>query len=227
MQRIWLPFLKMFVHQFYVLHLFNLVLQNCLSNPLKQRLSIFLKRKRKKTLATTDDSGICGDNVTYTFTASDGKLVISGSGSVADYSSDTPWETYKSSIKSVIIDDGVTHIGNNAFNYCSSLTEVSIGNNVESIGTYAFRSCYSLNSVIIPTPVKTISTGAFYVCTGLTSITLPESIVSIGEEAFCKCDSLASIDIPDSVQIIDDMAFASCRNLSEISIGRGLTSIGS
>ena len=195
-------------------------------------INVFNEGTKKTTLATTDDSGICGDNVNYNFTADTGKLKISGSGAMADYSAygfstDTPWEAYKSSIKSVIIDDGVTHIGDNAFNYCPSLTEVSIGNNVESIGTYAFRSCYSLNSVIIPNPVKTISTGAFYVCTGLSSITLPESIVSIGEEAFCKCDSLASIDIPNSVQIIDDMAFASCRNLSEISIGRGLTSIGS
>jgi len=94
-------------------------------------------------LAMADDSGSCGDNVTYTFVSSTGTLTIQGSGRMTDYyySLDIPWYSYKNDIKTVIIEEGVTSVGAWAFYHCSSLTSVTIPNSVTSFGEYSFYMC--------------------------------------------------------------------------------------
>lgn len=93
-------------------------------------------------------SGTCGTNVNWSLDA--GGLTISGFGAMTDYpsSSSVPWDSYRSSITSVIIQNGVTSIGRSAFERCSGLTgQLSIPNSVTSIGSYAFRNCSGLTSV--------------------------------------------------------------------------------
>ena len=86
----------------------------------KQLLSIILALL--PMLAMADDSGSCGTNVTYTFVSSTGTLTIQGSGAMTNYESDTrPWNAYRTDISSVIIEEGVTSIGNYAFSGCSGL----------------------------------------------------------------------------------------------------------
>ena len=93
-------------------------------------------------LAMADDSGSCGTNVTYTFVSSTGTLTIQGSGAMTNYYSiSIPWSSYKGDIKTVIIKEGVTSIGNSAFLGCSGLTSVTIPNSVTSIGSEAFSYC--------------------------------------------------------------------------------------
>ena len=94
------------------------------------------------------DSGSCGENVTWTLNGS-GLLTISGSGAMADYSSDepAPWEKYSEhylgSLKTVEIESGVTSIGDYAFQFCRSLCSISIPDSVTSIGDFAFNRCGS------------------------------------------------------------------------------------
>ena len=90
------------------------------------------------TLAWADDSGSCGENVTYSFVSSTGTLTISGTGAMKDYntSNSAPW--YYLSIKKVVINNGVTSIGDYAFSECTGLTSVTIPNSVTSIGSDAF-----------------------------------------------------------------------------------------
>lgn len=94
-------------------------------------------------------SGTCGDNLTWDF--ANGVLTISGTGAMTNYSSSSssraPWYDYRSSIKSVVIEEGVTSIGNYAFNACSGLTSVTIPNSVTSIGRSAFYGCTNLKTV--------------------------------------------------------------------------------
>jgi hypothetical protein len=59
-------------------------------------------------LAMADDSGSCGDNVTYTFTAANSTLTIKGTGAMKDYYTNSPWYLYKESIKNIVIKNGVT-----------------------------------------------------------------------------------------------------------------------
>jgi hypothetical protein len=114
-------------------------------------------------------SGSCGTGVTYSL--DDGVMTISGSGAMEDYGT-PPWKSKTEDIKSVVIEDGVTHIGNYAFKDCSNLTTVTIGSGVTSIGRYVFRSCSSLTSVVIPANVTSIGNYAFKDCSKLTTVTL-------------------------------------------------------
>ena len=178
------------------------------------------------------DSGTCGaegdgSNLTWTLD-SEGVLTISGSGDMYDYGLfDAPWYGIRSLVKSAVIADGVTSIGEKAFLYCTSLTSVTIPDSVTSIGSGAFYYCTSLTSVTIPGSVTSIGAEAFYNCTSLTSVTIPNSVTSIGDSAFFYCTSLTSVTIPDSVTSIGDDAFEGCTSLTSVTIQDSVTSIGS
>ena len=115
------------------------------------------------------ESGTCGENVKWTLDAS-GTLTISGKGAMKNYYHDTPWSWYGSKVKTVIIEYGVTNIGEYAFSDCSSLTSVTIPDSVTSIGEDAFSCCKSLTSVTIPGSVTSIGSSAFYGCSSLTDV---------------------------------------------------------
>ena len=101
------------------------------------------------TEAQAASSGTCGDNLTWTLDDA-GTLTISGVGDMKrySYSSDVPWYSSRTSIKKVIITDGVTSIGDYAFRSCTSLTSITIPDSVTSIGELAFYDCTKLTNVI-------------------------------------------------------------------------------
>ena len=173
-------------------------------------------------------SGTCGDNLTWNLTG-DGVLTISGTGAMSNYTSSSPrapWYSNRSSIKSVVIEEGVTSIGEYAFYECTGLTSVTIGNSVTCIGRSAFSGCTGLTSVTIPNSVTIIGAGAFNGCTGLTSVTIPNSVTSIGDYVFYNCSSLTSVTIPNSVTSIGGSAFYNCSSLTSVTIPNSVTSIG-
>ena len=180
--------------------------------------------------AATTASGTCGDNLTWTLDG-DGTLTISGTGAMKNYdpsNNDTtaPWGKNCSLIKSVVISDGVTSIGDYAFSGCSNLTSVTIPHGVTSIEICAFSGCSSLTSVTIPDSVTSIGDYAFIGCSSLTSVTIPDGVTSIGERAFYGCSSLTSMTIPDSVTSIGDYVFCDCSSLTSVTIGNSVKSIG-
>ncbi len=121
-------------------------------------------------------------------------------------------------ITNLVIPEGVTSIGSEAFRGCSSLTSITIPSSVTSIGSYAFQNCSSLTSITIPSGVTSIGSYAFYNCSSLSSITIPSSVTSIGDLAFYNCSSLTSVTIPDSVTSIGSEAFRGCSSLTSITI---------
>ena len=131
-----------------------------------------------------------------------------------------------SSLTSINIPEGVTSIGWGAFSYCRSLTCIKIPDGVTSIKEYAFSECSSLTSINIPEGVTSIGNDAFENCSKLTSINIPEGVTSIGGGAFSYCRSLTSIKIPDGVTSIGDAAFYVCSSLTSINIPEKVTSIG-
>ena len=128
-------------------------------------------------------------------------------------------------ITSVIIPDGTTKIGDNAFRSCASLVEVIIPDSVKSIGLCAFYECFSLVEVIIPDGVTTIDTYTFYKCYALTNVTIPDTVKTLGNGAFQNCSSLKNVTIPDGVTSINMWTFDSCTSLTSITIPESVTSI--
>jgi hypothetical protein len=180
-------------------------------------------------------SGVCGDNLAWTLSgdANNKTLTISGTGAMTDwtpnewgYSSDNPWFQYYGQIKNVVIEDGVTTIGNCAFAMLIYVTSVSIPESVTSIGSDAFHDCLALPSVTIPATVTEIAETAFQRCQSLTSVNIPNSITSISGGVFSDCISLTSVSIPDNVISIGSGAFSRCTSLTSIIIPDKVTTIG-
>ena len=167
------------------------------------------------------------DNLTWKL-YEDGKLTISGTGAMKDYDNgDNRSPVYNNSdVKKIVIEDGVTSVGDYAFRSCNNLTSITIPDSVTSIGNSAFERCIGLSSVTIPDSVTSIGNNAFYACSTLTSITIPDGVTSIGYSTFSYCSSLTSITIPDSVTSIGSYAFKNCSSLTSITIPDGVTCIG-
>ena len=163
--------------------------------------------------------GTCGTNVYYTYDSSTYTLHVFGTGAIADYNNEyTPWNSYKEEIKTLVIGNGVTSIGIEAFGFCKSLTSIEIPTSVTSIGEKAFTGCTGFTSIDIPASVTSIGFGAFWSCTSLASIEIPASVKSIGDRAFADCESLESIEIPASVTSIGKEVLAYCNALESISV---------
>ena len=127
----------------------------------------------------------------------DGTLTISGTGAMKDYNNDdNPSPVYNNSdVKKIVIEDGVTSIGNSAFDSCRNLTSITIPDSVTSIRNGAFKNCTGLTSITIADGVTSIGAVAFYNCSSLTSIAIPDSVTSIGDSSFSNCESLITISL--------------------------------
>ena len=173
-------------------------------------------------------SGTSG-NITWNLDESTGVLTLSGTGAMNDYKSSftvAPWATtsYGYKIKSVIINEGVTSIGNYAFYQVTNMTSIVIPNSVTSIGDYAFYDCMYLTSIEIPDSVTSIGEWAFYACV-FTSLVIPDSVTSMGKNAFYN-GKFTSLVIGDGITSIEIQTFANCKSLTSVVIGKGVTSIG-
>lgn len=99
-------------------------------------------------------------------------LTISGNGAMDDYAeaTETPWYAQRKDIQKVIVEEGVTNIGDRAFHSLENLSFVNIAQTVQTIGKYAFRGCHSLEFVTIPAAVTVIDLDAFYQCTSIKDV---------------------------------------------------------
>ena len=152
----------------------------------------------------------------YTTTSSSSSV----SGATYQYNYGSKYYHYyiPTSLKTVILSDSVTSIGEWAFYNCSGLTSVTVGNGVTSIDDYTFYNCSGLTSVTIPDSVASIGSGAFNSCSGLTSVTIPDSVTSIGNRAFYNCSGLTSATIGNGVTSIGSEAFRGCNSLESITL---------
>ena len=160
------------------------------------------------------------DNVTATISGSGTNLTltISGTGNMQNYasSSDVPWLEWsiRSNLKTLVIEDGVTSIGNEAFYFCTYLTgTLTIPNSVTYIGNSAFGYCSGLTGTLnIPDGVASIGYATFAGCSGLTgALIIPNSVTSIGSFAFYECSGFTgTLTIPNAVTSIGQMAFYGC-----------------
>ncbi|MCD8109571.1 MAG: leucine-rich repeat protein, partial [Clostridiales bacterium] len=146
------------------------------------------------------------DDITWSLSDS-GVLTISGTGAMTDYTSSNypEWYTYRTQITSVIVEEGVTDLGNRAFYNCTKLTDVSLPESLQSMGRTTFADCTSLKTINIPSSVTELEYAVFADCTSLTSISL-DSIQTIGDYVFQET-TISEMVIPASVTSISSLAF--------------------
>ena len=214
---------------------------------MKKVISLFLSVAMLLSIVSVVDfsafadvkTGKCGDNVTYSLDTETGVLTISGTGKMTAFSRfDSPFY-YNSSVKTVIIENGVTSIGDYAFEGCTRLTSITIPDSVTSIGSNVILGCTSLTSIEVSYDNENYSSvnGVLFNKDKSELITypagktdceyaIPNSVISIGDSAFENCGSLTSVTIPDSVISIGNSAFSGCTSLASITIPDSVTSIG-
>ena len=214
------------------------------------------------TLNQNIKTGICGDNVRWSYEIDSKTLTIYGTGDIYDYEHDdgnlpveefslsevsisplasytdqsNPWSSLD--IINVVIESGVTRIGENAFKKCN-IQNITIPDSVTTIGNFAFDRCSSLTSINVASGNlnysskygvlfdKNKSTLIHYpIGNQRTEYTVPNSVKTIGARAFYGCSSLTNVTIPNSVTTIEGYAFDGCKNLTSVEIPDSITTIG-
>lgn len=173
-------------------------------------------------------------------------LTITGDGPMANYdryitssnNSYAPWYKKIQNITQLIVEDGVTTLGDNILYYSYSdsnndfhsfhpnLREVKLPEGLSCIGASAFCDSPELTEVKIPSTVTKIKDSAFSRCTGLTKIELPPQLEEVGYNSFYGCSGLTEITIPSSVKTIRSGAFEKCYNLESVTLSEGIREIG-
>ena len=192
----------------------------------------------------------CGENVTATLSPnSDGAgtytLTIKGNGPMANYdgyrtssnNSCAPWCEKIQNITRLIVEDGVTTLGDDILYYSyydngsdfhsfhPNLREVKLPEGLSYIGARAFCDSPDLTEVKIPNTVTKIKEYAFSGCTGLTEIELPPQLEEVDGGLFSRCSELKEITIPSSVKTIGARAFQYCTKLESVTLSEGLREI--
>jgi len=126
----------------------------------------------------------------------------------------------------VVVPEGVTSIGQGAFEDCVELFEVELPDSLTSIGEAAFATCTNLQAISVPEGVTEIGQNAFYRCLSLAEVHLPDSLTEIDISLFSGCESLVSIRLPRQLKGIEEYAFSYCSSLTSISIPESVTSLG-
>lgn len=184
---------------------------------------------------TTVDSGYCGadnggENLRWTLD-NNGVLTISGSGAMKDYPRDEnrrpDWYlNHKDSIRSVVLDNKITHIGDYAFDGCTSIKSVryteytgnagvALPESVTTIGVHAFSDTGVTGTLKLPEHLTEIDSSAFYHCGKLNGeLKLPDTVKEIGGFAFHSCGFTGKLELPASLENIGNDAFEFCSGLT-------------
>lgn len=202
-------------------------------------------------------SGFCGGegdgtNLTWTLDSS-GTLTISGTGAMRDFAATSqPWFDEPSPLRTLVLEEGITTIGDHAFESCTGLTgSLTLPESVTAIGNAAFYGCRGLTGalrlpeglrtietcafhdcrgltgeLVLPAGIQTMGSSAFSFCAGLTGLTIPSGITAIPSNSFERCTGLRAVTIPEGVTTIGDHAFRDCASLADIALPRSVTTIG-
>ena len=154
----------------------------------------------------------------------DGVLTISGQGSLITYAY-KPWSNYISQITTIVVEDGITSIGNKVFSGHENVTSITIADSVTEIGENAFYGCSSLMDVKLPANLTSLGANSFTRCTFLTEITLPDTLTTLSDGLFSTCTSLTTVHFPTNVTSLGSYTFSGS-GLTELTLPEGITSLG-
>lgn len=209
--------------------------------------------------AATVAEGTCGNGITWVLDDT-GLLTISGSGAMEDYGpyvepdptgttettestaapAPAPWYAHREAIKTVVISEGITHIGSYAFGVCATMTQVTLPSTLATIGEAAFSGCAALTQIYVSESIPEATTPDASTEAATESPTqetsgatepvpatneLPAGLNSIGSSAFSGCTNLTYIVINEGISSIESNTFSGCTSLAEITLPVSLTSV--
>ena len=181
------------------------------------------------------DSGSCGKNATWEL-YKDGTLYIKGTGAMQDYNwnynettkivtTGAPWhDSHSASVKKLVVEDGITSIGNDAFSDCESLVSAELAEGITSIGDGAFTGCYDLEKINIPNSVTSIGYDAFDSCWTLPSLELPSGLSKL-ESSAVSLTAFKELTVPHGVKVVDSYLAAYNDNLTTVTLEEGVEEI--
>lgn len=129
-----------------------------------------------------------------------------------------PWYEFKDKIKSIVLADGVTSIGSQAFKEMPLLESVAMPASLTSISPLVFARCPKLKGIELPEGITSIGHATFEDCTSLEQIYIPDGVEVIESGIFAGCTSLTQLHLPNTVSYIGAYAFYRCVNLKQLSI---------
>ena len=181
------------------------------------------------------DSGSCGKNATWEL-YKDGTLYIKGTGAMQDYNwnynettkivtTGAPWhDSHSASVKKLVVEDGITSIGNDAFSDCESLVSAELAEGITSIGDGAFTGCYDLEKINIPNSVTSIGYDAFDSCWTLPSLELPSGLSKL-ESSAVSFTAFKELTVPHGVKVVDSYLATYNDNLTTVTLEEGVEEI--
>lgn len=164
---------------------------------------------------------LCGKGLEWDF--ADGTLTISGQGPMDDFELlEAPWDVTGTSlsVKKLVVEEGVTYLGSNAFAACCNLSSVTLPSTLLSIGESAFADCMELTAVALPEALLSVDSFAF-AGSGLASLSLPSQLARIGDFAFSNCTALKELTVPGSLLSLGTDAFLGCDGLVSVAVPGG------
>ncbi len=187
------------------------------------------------TFASAESSGSCGENATWHYDEEKAVLTISGTGETDNYKTSLPNQIKIPGRFSLVVEEGITSIGNFMFGYGnistvslpstltkieskafyeSTVEEISISENIESVGAAAFYKCSNVKTPVDFLNLKTVGPNAFANSTVPKKVKL--SAISVSKSTFENCSSLTEVTLDDSIETIMENAFKDCKNLEKV-----------
>lgn len=182
----------------------------------------------------------CGDNITWTL--EDGVLTLSGSGDMWHYDfwyNTVPWELDRSTITKVVVEEGITSLGTNAFVDCLYLTDVELPASLKVMGMNSFAGCERLLEFTVPVGLESFDCSAFANCTamleykvaaGNTHFTTEDGVLFSADKTALWSYPIGRTDdtyiMPDTVTSVEAYAFSEAAALTAIGFSENLKTIG-
>lgn len=171
-------------------------------------------------------SGTIRPGMTWVLNGDDGTLTVTGTGAIPSYRfNKAPWYDYRESIRSIVISEGITEVGERAFYWSTNCTSVTLPSTLTAIREYGFNNLRALQQITLPENLKIIEFCAFSECPGLKSIVLPDSVTTVGPSAFSNCPGLTSAKLSAGMRSVPSSMFFNDPKLQTVVIPEGITSI--
>ena len=165
------------------------------------------------TIYCKRDTWEAGRNIKWSVSGT--TLKFTGSGDMYDFVNfdDVPWrDSCRSTVDSVIIEEGITSVAASAFHSFKSIRTVNLPASITRIGNNAFYNS-SISNINFPSKLHTIGESAFAYCTNLTNLNFNRGLVEIGKAAFNECKGLTSVVLTDTIIEVGGSAFYGCTGI--------------